>query len=317
MIPHEKRIPPNPYLEDLCNALNMQHTVVNMNRWMNLGVFDIILYLKKADVFYFNFIEDLYKRKYGLIQFIAFPFIVALLKLFRKKIIWTKHDVSSHSNGLKIPYKIIDGLLENSATTIVIHTEETYKYISEKRHSKCKYIFHPFNREYYCHSNEGIKYDVLIWGAMQPYKGILEFVQFYQSSNLSLRIKIIGFFASKEYYNQVKKHCDNTINLEDRFVSKDELRELHEQSKYVLFTYNGASVLNSAALVESLSLGNCIIGPNVGAFKELKEKNLVLSYDRLNDIYSILTKTHNICASDVADFIKNNSWSGYSNKLFG
>jgi glycosyltransferase involved in cell wall biosynthesis len=184
-----------------------------------------------------------------------------------------------------------------------------------------KVFEHPMEEMPFIKNAETPSYDALIWGSVSPYKGILEFAEFNSSINSmhSQKILIAGKFTSKELYDRIAAFQKDNVELINRIVEEDELLDLFTRSRYIVFCYRSASVLSSAALCKTLSYGKTIIGPNIGAFKELGKKGLIYTYESFDELAEMLErfKSSPEFADQrlIRDYIQQTSWTSFKNFL--
>jgi len=304
----------NPYVYNLSTALLTNFDIVNYGKKIKGGVLDVWKYLFKAKYFYFNWIED--------VSFFQAPFFISFFfisKLLGKRIIWTHHNRQPHKAGKWINIFIIK-LLTKYADFIIVHTDESYHILNaDRQNPRIKYFFHPFfTRTIEVPVQTEKKYDLLIWGTIRKSKGIEDFMEYLLRSEKTdlYKIKIIGRFQDVNYYNEfIHRYNGKFISIENNFISKEELKILHQEAKYIFFPYTGLSVLNSGALITSLPLGTPIIGPNVGAFKEASTKGLIYSYGDFKDVLDYVD--HKIddlpnFNSLISQYIKKYTWDNFS-----
>ncbi|MFZ4262525.1 hypothetical protein ACFRAE_10790 [Sphingobacterium sp. HJSM2_6] len=307
----------NPYLYNFASAINKEFPVVNMYV-KTRGFFDSLIYFNKADLFFLNWVENL--KWYNLPVLSIF---LILAKIKSKKIIWTHHNLEPHK-GKSWVSNIILKIIQNLSYRIIFHTNESFNYIDPKFHKKCYYIVHPFFYNLkFCKDVEN--YDLLIWGQMRKSKGVENFIEFMIDTNCSLKVLIVGKFQSLDYFNEIKsktKILPNII-LKNCFLNDKELFEVHSQSKHILFIYNGRSVLNSGALIKSLSTGRNVIGPRRGAFIDYFNLGFVKVFDSFENIVSIVNSNavinnelENVNRLKSLDsFIQENSWNNFGKKV--
>ena len=84
------------------------------------------------------------------------------------------------------------------------------------------------------------------------------------------------------------------------------------QSRFVLVPYHSDTILSSGILMDSLSFGAKVIGPNVGSFKDYaKNPQLrVYTFDTFDDLASILKKYGDeaIPIDGYERFLNDNDW---------
>jgi hypothetical protein len=286
----------NPYVYNLTSAISLHSLVVNKNDPSKNGILQLFRYFFKTDVIYFNWIENLPDKKGGYIQSALLILILWAGRLANKKIIWTMHNKISHSKThLKLKTFLFKVLLKK-AHLIITHSKEGVEYaksIYPKGHAV--YFPHPVLSSEI--KNGAIirttekDYDILIWGLMSPYKGIVPFLEYlYEHQIDKYRILIAGKFVSDYYYREAKHFKPSGTEIQNRFVERDELNNLINKSKSVLFTYQNTSVLSSGVLMDTLARRATIIGPNAGSFKDLAAENLAFSYQGYEQLMDVLDK---------------------------
>lgn len=307
----------SPYINHLTKYLSDHFEVVNHGLRPRLGVMDIFLSTWKADVFMFNWIEN----KTGL-QGLILWFTVYWLKMNQKKIVWTHHNVHPHKSQSTI-CKLIMSTVKSKSDKIIFHTKESERYFDQLELKKSLYFFHPlFDRSpMFMEKESEKKTDVLVWGRVRKSKGIDDFLKFMKKKQLfdKYSVRVVGKFEKGTFEEYQATYNHPNLKLEDRFVDEEELNQLHSEAKFVFFPYTGSSVLNSGALISSLPRLTPIIGPRVGAFKELAEEQLIHSYVSMEDLEhylesyledDTLSKKQRIKA-----FFENYTWSNYAKFL--
>jgi beta-1,4-mannosyltransferase len=320
---HSKIVLYNPYIDDLASAIEKYYNVINKHNPSDKGIFDFIRYIFKTDYLFLNWIENLPERKGGKYQTWFFFAILPLLKLLGIKIIWTMHNKLSHSkNHLAVKQSIFNKLLQKS-DVILTHSSEGISYaesIVPGIHSRLQYFAHPVKDRRGELRAENTR-DILIWGTLSPYKGILEFLKLLHEQNLQNKYKIliIGKSISKDYFNSLLDYSNENILIREDFVDSKALQELISQSKIVLFTYATSSILSSGALMDSIGFGATAIGPEVGAFNDLAKEGIITTYKNQDDIISVINNQPNgnrtIPENNMDTFLKENSWNKYAENV--
>ncbi len=314
----------NPYIDNLIDTLeNNNCFIINKEKINKFGVFDLLLYIHKTDIYYLNWIENLPDRRFGWIQAILFYFIFLILKILRKKVVWMMHNKISHSKkGLF--FKIVTNyLLINYSDIVLTHSKDGIRFgnIFLKNSKKIEFRHHPIEKKVEkINFNEEKEIDILIWGSISPYKGIDRFLEYLKKSSVSSKytIHIAGKVSNAELAKKLNQYANEKIIIEDNFISREKLEELFLKSKIVLFTYAGYSTLSSGALMDTLSYGKIIMGPHVGAFRDLKEEGLIDTFIDFDDLIYKLTnglEEGNNRNENLISFIENNSWHKFSEFL--
>lgn len=314
---------PNPYVLHMEDSLSEKHTIIN--KYPNTkGVIELFFYLFRTDIFFFNWIEDVAVKRYGKIQAILFPFFLILAKLLRKKIIWVLHNKYSHEKSNKRWTKFGFELMIRNSDLILTHSNAGVEFIKDRfpRHSdKVKYIVHPVENMITVDRNAVKKYDILIWGTIHPYKGVIDFLRFAGNSRDydNIKIMISGICPDYKEHEELIGLLNDQIHHINEFQDIDKVAELACQSRFVLFTYNSESILSSGSLMDSIRMGSVVIGPDKGAFRDLRDCSFIKTFITFDDIAAIVKNTDydpDACLKDIEDFCQHNTWDLFGEKLF-
>lgn len=318
----------NPYLMNLIQSFsgNKNYTVVNKNDSSSIGIINIFKYIFKAQYFYFNWVENTPDKKYGIIQSkILLYAIIPLLVFLNKKMIWTCHNKLSHSNNnLKLKKKLFDRMALKS-DYIITHSSEGVSYISKKynRIQDVYFLHHPASLNKSAIGRVTKKdFDILIWGTIQSYKGIYEFLDYLNKSGLDekYKIRIVGSCLNKYYLEKIKSFENSYIEIQDRYIDIEDLINFLNRAKIILFTYKPDSVLSSGTLIDSILYHNRVVGPNFSCFEDLSKLGLVHVYDNFDTLTVLIEKLirnridiH--YRKSIDRYVSQNDWTDFSNKL--
>jgi len=306
----------NPYLDDLEAAIKTQYHRVAAPSMLQ-GVQALLFAIPKTDVFVLNWIEDIPKRRFGLLQ-VPFVFLFVLLCKWKgATIVWTLHNKLSHNPSFWT-VRIIR-LLYKHADVLLAHAQEAFTWYEQllgPTAAKKYYRMHPTKVYPELDPQERVN-DILIWGSVTAYKGVDDFLEFLKDNALlhKYRIRIIGKFGSEAILEKVMKFQSEKVQIENRSISFEDLNVLIAQSKIVLFTYRQSSVLSSGALMDSISMNGNVIGPNIGAFKDLNEIGVVRTYHDFQHLVSLLdgaVQSDLSHANSHSQFIQENIWANYA-----
>ena len=253
--------------------------------------------------------------RFGLIQLFLVMIALMTLKLRRAKIIWMFHNIRPHQGENWMTHCISSWLYKNS-TLIVSHSQEAAEYASQR--AKCKVIYkcHPVMPIDVAPRQEIVEpFDVFIWGAILPYKGIVEFVSLPEILKSNLKVKIIGTCKDKELEKKIRHYTDSHIFYDNRCADFAEISANCRAAKYVLFPYVGKCVSSSGALIDTIALGGTPVGPNVGAFRDLASENVCITYRNYEELIKILNSEKKNMV-DPSNFISNNSWDKFAGDIY-
>lgn len=323
-----KLLSPNLYIDNLEESISSEYDIVNKEP-NNVGVIDFLKYLPKTDAYFFNWIENLTNLRFGKIQLLVFVIFLYTAKyLLRKKIIWVLHNKYTHKKYGDSAWKnfwerYLFNLMVRKSNHILTHSNSGIDFVKERfpKHSnKVNYLIHPTDTLYKKMDSVPVKYDILLWGTIHPYKGISEFLEFAKESGQieKLNILILGVCPNRELKEKISRYYSNKLTHIEKFFDFDEIANYANQSRYVLFTYNSDSVLSSGSLMDTIRMGSLVIGPNKGAFKDLSTESFIDTYNSYEDIIKILNENKVKKESiypEIVKFCTENSWNRYVEKL--
>ncbi len=319
-----KKITNNPYLNNFLESIHDEYEFVNKDRPSDKGIFDLIRYAGKISFLFLNWIEDLPDKKMGYSQSLVFLTILRLKSLLGLKVVWTIHNKISHFPGNLFLKKIIFRSLLKRSDLLITHAKEGISFAEKMLpgvSSRIFYFPHPIIPFPKPSIPQERKYDILIWGALSPYKGIHTFFEFLQSQEAlsSYRILVIGKASSEEFFNTLRSYQRDNITIRNEFVDMEELSLLIQQSAVILFTYSGDSVLSSGALIDSIAHQTMVVGPDVGAFKEMGDLGIIRTYHEFDELHSIIGSVkeakYYIDKDKIASFITAHSWDEFGKQL--
>ena len=313
----------NPYIRDFVAAINAYPDAKVINAPHKNPLLSILPMNKWGDVIIFNWYESIPDLKYGLLQASAAIVYLCLLKVARRKIVWILHNRVPHASkylGLK---KFLMSYIARFSDLIITHATEGLELVRNNypsAESKAYYLDHPTkNRLDLCKRTEK-RYDLLIWGHISRYKGVLEFVECVRNNHWNdLRICIVGKCASSDLYEEIQEKATNNVTLINDSPSFEALANYMDASHFVLAPYIPESVLSSGMLMDSLSYGVKVIGPNVGSFKDYASNRQlnVYTFNNLTDIYPLVLKYRKdiVQTKEYADFLDTHQWKDFIKEL--
>lgn len=306
----------NPYSDNYKKAISSFFEVVDDSKVPSTLNYPLLHFSFSADIFILNWIEGVAFTDRGFLKFILVIISLHIIRIRRKKIIWMLHNLQPHE-GSNWTSRYIQKYLFNHSSLIIAHSKTACNYA--KRRAKCdvRYFVHPVASPI-CEDEiiDVVPCDVVIWGSILPYKGVLEFLSKSQIQQSQLRIRIIGTCKDEKLSQEILNRCNDMITFENRKIGFSELKGLLNQCRYVLFPYVGSSVSSSGALIDTINLGGTPVGPNTGAFKDLSEEGVCLTYSNDKEMMDILTSNKmSIEECKRVEFIKNNSWQNFAKEI--
>ena len=307
----------NPYSQHFKKNLSSLYYVCDSkNKPSRMLTLSFLKYSLIADIFFINWLESAPFLRFGKIQFFLAISALFIIKVRKKKIIWMLHNIHPHSGKSRMSDCIQRKLFRDSAL-VISHSREAWEFAKEHTKGKCLFFHHPvLANNLDIITNEIRKYDVLIWGSIFPYKGIYEFLSNKIVKQSRMKILIIGTCSDEKLIEKIESCCSEGIVFENRRADFDEIFQLVKSSRFVLFPYVGNCVSSSGALMDTLVLGGNPIGPNVGAFDDLKKLGLCLTYKDYDDLMVLLHSNWEPPLEAKNEFFKENSWEKFVNNLY-
>lgn len=304
----------NPYSSNVKKAWTKYGEVLENNETPVIpAVKGLMKNCCKADLFLLNWIEGIANHRGGFVQYFLAKLCFLIIRIRRKKIVWTLHNIHPHG-GVNTYSKKMSSYLYSHVDMIIAHSKDAQEYAEKKAKCPVYYVCHPFNTFNLTVSVKEKTQDVLIWGTIYSYKGVPQFLEEVNSRNVFLTIRIVGTCSDKNILDEIEKCVkDNQyISFENRRPDFDELTQLIASSKYVLFPYIGGSVSSSGALMDTTAMGGIAMGPNVGAFKDLSKEGICVTYNDYDDMFRKLQTPSEVYEQNVESFVKQNSWENFA-----
>lgn len=305
----------NPYSYNFKYGLSEYFDVVDFekpqSRLKSLG---LLAHSFSAHVYVLNWIESIPHLRFSLLQTVIVLLSLKILKWRNSEIVWMFHNIRPHQGENWKTRLITNWMFENSSL-IVSHSQEASAYAKER--AKCEVIYkcHPVTEIEVADGRKEKLFDVLIWGSIYPYKGIVEFLSNSEILKLDLKIKIIGLCKDKMLDSQIRSYVNEHVSYENRKAGFKEIATYCKAAKYVLFPYIGKCVSSSGALIDTIVMGGIPVGPKVGAFEDLSKEGVCLVYNSTKELINIIKENNSVSEVKRKAFISDNSWEKFANYL--
>ena len=316
------KVKSNPYIQDFIDALNKKDNISVVNPAHKNPLLSILPKKHWGDTFIFNWFESIPDFKYGILQSVIAIIFLLIIKLSGRKIIWILHNKQPHVQRYGYLKRFMSNLIARYADLIVTHANDGIELIQKKYpHAlgKVRFLHHP-TKNRLVHATNEKTYDLLIWGAIAPYKGVIEFTDYLcRHPEEKMNVCIIGKCSSAILYEELIHKLPENVTLIHERASFEKLGEYINRSHFVLMPYFSRSILSSGILMDSLSFGAKIIGPHTGAFKDYAQEPLlnVFTFHEFSDIYSIVNKQKHtpISQENYQKFLNENNWDAFAQSL--
>lgn len=311
----------NPYIDHLKKALADNGLAIDPRTSRNAFA-DLLRKGMGADMVIFNWLENLPSRRLGVLQTVIVILYILLLKLAGVKIVWVKHNKVSHIKKWFAISRLIQNVLNRLSDYIIIHAKDA----GDTDPQKTIFLPHPANiaaDDILAPAQQTTPdIDLLIWGSLLPYKGVLEFLRYAKTDPALCRLSIhIAGKSSADYWQQLEQEASNNTTLVNAFIEENELIQLFKRSRFILFTYHKTSIISSGVLMDSLVACKRIIAPDCGAFRDMAhQQQFVTLFEDLTSIAQLCTENYNNYQLDhqkVREFVAQNSWYSMGTKIKG
>ena len=313
---------PNPYIDDFVTALSHSEVVTSINPPSKNPLLRILPFNEWGDITFFNWFENIPNYKYGLLQACAAIVYVGALRLCGRKVVNVLHNKQVHSSRYPKLSKWLMGYVIRLSNIIITHSNEGIDYLREKYPrsvSKAHYLNHPTKNRLLKTGSSKI-YDFLIWGNIQRYKGVLDFLSYIHSQEeFNPSVVIVGKCSDPLLKEEIIRLCNDKITFQPESITFEDLSHLINETRFVLIPYNPESVLSSGILMDSLSYGAKVIGPDVGSFKDYSTNKAlcVYTFKEFSDLPHIYQEhlAEKVNMQDFEQFLDENSWDNFVEKI--
>lgn len=280
----------NKYVEIITSLLKQNgYEILKLSSLINCSV------LKKCKIIHLNWFENFSacNKLSVTISFLKKFVILCVIKLFRKKLIWTMHNKQQHGSNNKAYSSLMFDLLVIWSDIIVIHSEiskdiliKQYPKIRNKLITKIHHIPHPNYINSYGKIVLGQKIsdsilEILFIGKIKPYKNIELLIDVVKSINSdNIHLKIVGEIISNDYKLKLENRITGykNIRLESKFIPDDYIPYLLSSCDLLVLPYDISSSLNSGTVILAFSYQKTVICPEIGTIMDFKNRDNILTY---------------------------------------
>ena len=310
----------NPYLGNMRKALALHYNVLAPTyRWKLPRMLVFLLNSFKSRIYILNWIENSAFDRGGFLGGLMSLTGLYILKLRKAKMIWIFHNINSHEGETSWTKRFRRFLFKN-CTFIVAHSSEAALYASKL--AKCPVYFknHPLTKVDYGKWDGVVEgCDFFYWSSVLPYKGLFELLSNPLCKSAGRKILAVGKCNDTILREKLESLSNNNIIYENRAADFKEIAAQCRKAKYVIFPYIGDSISSSGVLMYTLLMGGTPVGPNRGAFADLAAKGCCITYDSIDEIFSLPIDNDNCIRLNpelVNKFIEENSWEAFGEWMY-
>lgn len=227
-----------------------------------------------------------------LVNFVKRLIQLSILKLFRKKIIWTMHNRFPHQPGGRFFKKRLLSHLIKKSSHIIIHSKYSKSLLLESYNidpNKIYYIPHPnyigdYTTNITPRAIEGDKEKelrLLFVGAVKPYKNVELLIDVVNElKEYKIHLTLAGKAKDNEYEQYIADYAEklSSVVLKLDFIPDQAIVGLIQQADLVVLPYDLKSSLNSGTVILAFSCARTVVCPVIGTIDDLPEKNKVITY---------------------------------------
>lgn len=216
-------------------------------------------------------------KQYDIIHFNGINAVLPVLMVFlkKKKLLFTIHDIKSHS-GEKTRFNFAEKLIKyiiRSRYPLIIQNLKDFIFLNQKYPKiSSKFKFIPFSvldvyREFKTSAAKAPVSDLLFFGRISPYKGIeylIDALEILDSKEIKVKTIIAG--QGTIYFKSDNLEKLN-IELINKYIKNNELVALIENTKVIVCPYTDAT--QSGVVMTAFAFNKPVIASAVGSFKEV------------------------------------------------
>jgi glycosyltransferase involved in cell wall biosynthesis len=289
-------------------------------------------------ILFFILLDALMRTKYDVVHIQdylpAFFLFIPILKLRRKRICWTIHDLDIFSLWYRLFATGINGrlqilfrkfvtqptLLSKYVDKILVHALSHKQQLMEKNVEEKKiHVIRQFDYQYlleFSNNNESKRSRdsvsennyILFFGNIAPWKGIDTLIEAAKivKNKIGLRFKMViagvpypGFDGIK-FFENIHSEDNKFINIINKYITSSEIPALISKSSFLVLPYNNDFRYSSSGVIPlSYTFGKPVIVSNVPSLVEYVDPGKTGLIFEVNDSKQL--------ANCIIDLIENNS----------
>ncbi len=283
----------NSYLNNIYNTIKNQYEITGFDEIKKKDYF-------KYNIYHFNWIEStswsIIEQKFDYIKKI---FFINILKLLKKKIIWTVHNNMPHeTNNKKNVINFMKFMAKKSDRIHILCTETLENDFLKSYNNKAILIPHWDYVNNYPKSNTNIyeKYNIqkgkkiilFIW-QVRKYKNIELLIKAFRKSKLEENdfiLLICWKLDNQDYGEELKNLSNENVFFDFNFIKDSEIESYLRTSQIIIAPYDKSSSLNSWTLWMAMSYKKTMILPLIWCVKDIKD------YDKFLYVYDYYKEDH-------------------------
>lgn len=233
-----------------------------------------------------NWFENIDDSGFGvaLRSFLRKLFVLVVIRLSGKPLVWTMHNRISHEQRFGFFSRSITHLLVRWSQRIVIHawsSGELLAVYGKKAPAKVGYIPHPHFIGLYGEPKPDIQRSdhmlrLLFAGMVKPYKNLEMLIDVVSAFGSRVQLTIAGKAIDTDYERRIATRVAQAGNVTflPYFVPDDQLAGLLGDADALVLPYDLASSLNSGTVLLAFSYRKTVICPEIGTIRDLGSQSI-------------------------------------------
>ncbi|MEX2593380.1 MAG: glycosyltransferase family 4 protein [Anditalea sp.] len=256
-------------------------------------IFSSLRHFRSIKLVHLNWFENVEDSSLfrALKSFFRKMFVLSIIRLSKKKLIWTMHNRVSHEKGLSFFSRTITHFLILWSDKIIIHSEISRSLLIKQHNQAADKIFylpHPdfidsYGKMPVKNQEKALKAPLalLFIGAVKPYKNLELLIRAVSSFKEEVTLTIAGNPNSTIYQQKISQMAVQAGNINPMlsFIPDNKIPQLMMKSDLLILPYDLSSSLNSGTVLLGFSYKKTVICPEIGTIADLgKMKDNVLHY---------------------------------------
>ena len=307
------------------------------NKWLPKGNSSVVGIIR-VFILFFILLNAVMRTKFDIVHIQdylpAFFIFIPILKLRKKRICWTLHDLDIFSLWFRLFSTGIDGRLQvlfrkmvtqptfmgNQVDIVFVHAlshkqQLMVKNVDEKKIHVIRQLDYRYLLELSNNNSSPISYDLalennylLFFGNIAPWKGIDTLVEAVKIAKNKLRENFNLVIAGKPYpgfegikfFENIHNHDSKFITIINRYITSSEIPALISKSCFLVLPYNNLFQYSSSGVIPlSYTFAKPVIVSDVPTLVEYVDNGKTGHIFEVND--------SNQLANYIVELIENNS----------
>lgn len=277
----------NPYNHLLYNNIEEQGVKISEFHFNLLCILKVIFF-KSFDILHIHWPQNILlvdSRPSAARYLFTFNLLCFFLKLQKKKIVWTVHNIDAHESKYPDLQEKLENLLFKYTTGFISLNRAALPYIEAKllndEHQQITYIPHLHYGGYYqnvmsreesrqCIGIDNDKFVFLFLGQIRPYKNIDGLIKAFKELNDKDTFLLIAGNVQKSLLDVLEDQIKDfsNIKLYKNFVEDKDIQLFMNSSDIVVTPYN--KILNSGSVFLNLGFEKPTLAPHQASLPELQ-----------------------------------------------